>query len=84
MILNEEGVVLGRMFGKDLDADPHIRVGDLMVPGPSTFRPNVSAIEMLEYMDQNDLETVPVTTPDGKLVGRVARADVERATSRMG
>jgi CBS domain-containing protein len=84
MIVNEEGVLLGRMFGKDLDAVPHARVADLMSPGPSTFRPNVSAIEMLEYMDRNDLETAPVTTPDGKLVGLVVRADVERAASRKG
>jgi Mg/Co/Ni transporter MgtE len=82
MIVNAEGVLLGRMFGKDLDADPHSRVGDLMSPGPSTFRPNVSAIEMLEYMYRNDLETAPVTTPDGKLVGLVVRADVERAAGR--
>jgi Mg/Co/Ni transporter MgtE len=84
MIVNAEGVLLGRMFGKDLDADPHFRVGDLMSPGPSTFRPSVSAAEMLEYMDRNDLETAPVTTPDGKLVGLVVRADVERAAGRKG
>jgi predicted transcriptional regulator len=84
MIVNAEGVVLGRMVGKDLDADPHIRAGDLMAPGPSTFRPNVSVVEMLEYMDRNDLETAPVTTPDGRLVGLVVRADVERAAGRKG
>jgi hypothetical protein len=44
----------------------------------------VSAIEMLEYMDRNDLETAPVTTPDGNLAGLVVRADVEPAAGRKG
>jgi len=82
MVVNAESFVLGRMFGKELDADPNARVRDIMSPGPSTFRPNVSAIEMLEYMHRNDLETAPVTTPDGRLVGLVVRADVKRAASR--
>jgi Mg/Co/Ni transporter MgtE len=84
MIVNAEGVVLGRMYGTDLEADPNARVGDLMSPGPSTFRPNLSVVEMLEYMDRNNLGTAPVTTPDGKLVGLVVRADVERAAGRKG
>jgi CBS domain-containing protein len=53
-----------------------------MRPGPSTFRPNVSAIEMLEYMDRNHLDTAPVTTSDGRLVGLVLRVDAERAAGR--
>jgi CBS-domain-containing membrane protein len=83
-VVNAQGVVLGRMFGQTFDAEPHARVGDVMSAGPSTFRPDVSAVEMLEYMDRNDLETAPVTTPDGKLVGLVVRADVERAAGRKG
>ncbi len=78
-VVNARGVVLGRMFGQDFEADPHAHVGDVMSPGPSTFRPDVSAVEMLEYMDRNKLETAPVTTSDGRLMGLVLRADVERA-----
>ena len=78
-VVNARGVVLGRMFGDDFEADPHAHVGDVMSAGPSTFRPDVSAVEMLEYMDRNDLETAPVTTSDGRLVGLVLRTDVERA-----
>jgi CBS domain-containing protein len=83
LVVNAERVVLGRMFKKDLDGDPAARVGDVMQPGPSTFRPNVSAIEMLEYMDRNRLDTAPVTTSDGRLLGLVLREDVERAAGRM-
>jgi hypothetical protein len=79
MVVNAERVVLGRMFKGELDGDPNGRVGDVMRAGPSTFRPNVSAIEMLEYMDRNRLETAPVTTSDGRLVGLVLRQDAEQA-----
>jgi CBS-domain-containing membrane protein len=82
LVVNAERVVLGRMFKKELERDPDARVGDVMRPGPSTFRPNVSAIEMLEYMDRNHLDTAPVTTSDGRLVGLVLREDAERAAGR--
>ena len=78
-VVNARGVVLGRMFGDDFAANPHAQVGDVMSAGPSTFRPDVSVVEMLEYMDRNDLDTAPVTTSDGRLVGLVLRGDVERA-----
>ncbi|HEV8535952.1 MAG TPA: CBS domain-containing protein [Candidatus Limnocylindria bacterium] len=82
IVVNAERVVLGRMFKKELAGDPDAGVADVMRPGPSTFRPNVSAIEMLEYMDRNRLDRAPVTTSDGRLVGLVLREDAERAAGR--
>jgi len=70
------------MFKSELDGDPNGRVGDLMRSGTSTFRPNVSAVEMLEYMDRRRHDTSLVTTPDGRLVGLVRREDIERALHR--
>src|SRR2546427_11307721 len=35
-VLNEEGVVLGRLHAKELGGDPKARAGDVMRPGPST------------------------------------------------
>jgi len=54
----------------------------VMRPGTSTFRPNVSVAEMLEYMDRRHHDTSLVTTSDGRLVGLVLREDVERAASQ--
>src|SRR5712691_553001 len=48
----------------------------------TTFRPNVSADEMLRYMDRKHHETSLVTTPDGRLVGLVRREDLEGALRR--
>ena len=81
VVVDERGVVFGRMFKKELDGDPNARVGDVMRPGTSTFRPNVSMREMLDYMDRREHETALVTTPDGRLVGLVLREDLERAVT---
>ncbi len=82
IVVNEQRVVFGRMFKPELEGDPNRRVGDVMRSGTSTFRPNVSAVEMLEYMDRKHHETSLVTTPDGRLVGLVRREDIERALRR--
>jgi CBS domain-containing protein len=80
-VLNEAGIVLGRLYTKELEGDPEARAGDVMRPGPSTFRPNVSVVQMLEYMNENQLDTAPVTRPDGTFVGLLLRADAERAAA---
>jgi len=82
IVVNEERVVLGRVFKEQLDGDPSTKVGEVMRPGTSTFRPNVSVAEMLEYMDRRHHDTSLVTTSDGRLVGLVLREDVERAASQ--
>jgi CBS domain-containing protein len=82
IVVNEERVVFGRLFKEQLEGDSNARVGDVMRPGTSTFRPNVSAVKMLDYMDRRHHETSLVTTSDGRLVGIVLREDVERAAGR--
>jgi len=82
IVVNKERVVFGRMFKAELEGAPTGRVGDVMQPGTSTFRPNVTAAEMLRYMDRRHHDTSLVTTPDGRLVGLVRREDVERSLGR--
>ena len=82
IVVNEQRIVFGRMFKTDLAGDPNGRVADVMRAGTSTFRPNVSANEMLEYMDRKHHETSLVTTPDGRLVGLVRLEDIDRALGR--
>jgi predicted transcriptional regulator len=82
IVVTEQRVVFGRMFKPELDGDPKGRVGDVMRSGTSTFRPNVSAVEMLKYMDRKRHDTSLVTTPDGRLVGLVRREDIERSLGR--
>ena len=48
----------------------------VMRPGPSTYRPFVSVQEMQRTMTERNVESSPVTTSDGKLVGLVRRRDI--------
>jgi CBS-domain-containing membrane protein len=45
-------------------------------PGPSTVRYDLGVDELRERLDERDLKTAIVTTPEGKLVGVVRRTDL--------
>jgi CBS domain-containing protein len=82
VVVDEAKVVLGLMRAKELAQDSDLPVEQAMRPGPSTFRPYVPIKEMADYMVEHELESSPVTTSDGKLVGLLARSDaVECAAS---
>jgi CBS domain-containing protein len=76
VVVSEERVVLGLLRSAELQADPGLLVEQVMRPGPSTYRPFVSVAEMRRTMTERDLESSPVTTSDGKLVGLVTKKDV--------
>jgi Mg/Co/Ni transporter MgtE len=81
--VNEENVVMGLLRSRELGLDDDLSIERAMRPGPSTFRPNVLIPEMAEYMSRHDLESSPITTSDGRLVGILLRDDVERAAREM-
>jgi len=76
IVVSQDRVVLGLLRAKELDADPDLPVEQVMRPGPSTYRPFVSVAEMRRIMTDRDLESSPVTTSDGQLVGLVRKQDV--------
>lgn len=79
VVVNEERVVLGMIRADALeDASLDALAEEIMSPGPSTFRPNVSVTEMADYMSDHNLTRSPVTTSDGRLVGLLFREDAER------
>jgi predicted transcriptional regulator len=76
VVISQQRVVLGLLRAKELQADPELLVEHAMRPGPSTYRPFVSVAEMRRTMIERNLESSPVTTSDGKLVGLVRQQDV--------
>ena len=68
--------MLGLLRAKELDADPDLLAEQVMRPGPSTYRPFVSVQERQRTMTERNMESSPVTTSDGKLVGLVRRQDI--------
>lgn len=78
VVVNEERVVLGMLRSKELEKDPDLRVEQAMRPGPSTFRPYVAIKEMADHMREHKLESSPITTSDGRLVGLLLASDAAR------
>jgi CBS domain-containing protein len=79
IVVNEERIVLGRLYKEELEGDPTSSVEEAMRPGPSTFRPHIPAEEMAGYMHEHELNTAPVTTSGGRLVGLVFLSDIDEA-----
>src|ERR671936_2142891 len=69
VVVNEERIVLGLLRRKELAGDPDQLVERAMRPGPSTFRPYVAIAEMAAFMVEHNLDSSPITTSDGRLVG---------------
>jgi Mg/Co/Ni transporter MgtE len=84
VVTNTERVVLGLLRSQELDKDPELRIEQAMRPGPSTFRPHTSVKEMADYMTQHQLESSPITTYDGRLVGLLYREDAVRVAGEEG
>jgi CBS domain-containing protein len=83
VVISQERVVLGLLRAQELQADPELLVERAMRPGPSTYRPFVSVAEMRRTMIERNLESSPVTTSDGKLVGLVRQQDVGPALGAL-
>ncbi len=78
VVINAERVVFGLLRSKELDKDPELKMEQAMRPGPSTFRPYVAIKEMADYMSKHMLESSPITTSDGRLVGLLLQQDATR------
>jgi CBS domain-containing protein len=78
VVVDERRVVLGLLRAAELAKDPELTVEDAMRPGPSTFRPYVAIKEIVDNMTHRELESSPITTSDGKLVGLLFREDAVR------
>lgn len=78
VVVNAERVVFGLLRSKELNSEPDLPIERAMRPGPSTFRPFVSITEMAHYMVEHKLESSPITTSDGRLVGLLLQEDAIR------
>ena len=83
VVVNQEHIVLGLLRSGELGRDAEMVAEGAMRPGPSTFRPFLPIEEMAAYMIEHDLESAPVTTPGGRLLGLLRRADAVRAAHEL-
>ncbi|MFP5252305.1 MAG: CBS domain-containing protein [Actinomycetes bacterium] len=79
VVLNANGIVLGRLNRTALDADHDHPVTDLMREGPTTVRPSEELGPLLERMGNAEVDAVLVTRSDGRLLGMLERTVAQQA-----
>ncbi len=77
LVVNEAGVVLGRLRGKTWNADPNATVESVMENGPTTFRPDTLLAPLVERMQEKNVAEVIITNSDGVLMGVMDRQEAE-------
>jgi Mg/Co/Ni transporter MgtE len=78
VVVNERGIVLGRVRPKDLPAEDDAPVVDFMQLGPATVQRREELSGLVRRMQDKRVTTILVTTPKGELLGMLDRADAER------
>ena len=68
--------MFGLLRAKELDSEGDQLVEQVMRPGPSTFRPFASTMEMARFLEEHKLDGSPITTSDGRLVGLLLQKDI--------
>ncbi len=79
IVLNENGIVEGRLRGRALEEMPDATTEEAMEVGPTTIRPNEPLEPLVERMRRRGVATIVVSDLQGKLVGILYRDDAERA-----
>jgi CBS domain-containing protein len=77
VVVNEHGIVLGRVGRQALGTDADSTVEEAMTAGPGTVRPNLTVATAVKRMRERDLTGLLVTRSDGTLVGLLRREDAE-------
>ncbi len=84
LVVDDCGVVLGRLGRSALRREEDVSAEEAMTPGPSTVRPSARLEQMVERMRDQNLTSLPVTMSDGRLVGVLLRKDAEAGLERSG
>ena len=83
VVVNERGIVLGRLQRKSWEKEPESLAEDCMQLGPSTTRPDHFLHEVIDRFRKGNLESLLISwygrdEDGGRLVGVLFRADAER------
>jgi CBS domain-containing protein len=78
VVIDDDRVVLGLLDDATLQGDADALVEQAMREAPSTIRPHMPIEDAADKLRHQDREQIIVTSPDGKLIGVLGRADTER------
>ena len=77
LVTTDRSVVLGRVRTGSLTGDMEVTVEEVMEPGPTTTRADTMLEAILERLNARNVDSILVTTSDGRLVGTLYRSDAE-------
>ena len=69
VVVNEDGVVAGRLLADKVGPEDRRPAEDAMQPGPATIRPHEELDSTLARMADRHVAVLLVTTPEGVLLG---------------
>ncbi len=82
VVVNDDGIVFGRLRRKAWERDPEAAVEDVMELGPVTIRPDVFLHDIVERLQRRRVGSVLVTDSGteqgGRFLGLLSRSDIER------
>ncbi|HSS11759.1 MAG TPA: CBS domain-containing protein [Acidimicrobiales bacterium] len=71
VVVNEHGVVQGRLRRDRIDPADRRNADEVMEPGPTTVRAEAPLAETLERMRNRNVGSLIVSAPDGVLLGMI-------------
>ena len=78
IVVDDRGVVLGRLRGDALREDSAASIESVMEDGPTTIRADASLQEITDRMRKRGVDSILVTDPEGRLLGILYRNEAER------
>lgn len=78
LVVDCDGLVMGRLRGSAWGADDELTVDAVMEAGPTTVRPDGSLHSLLNRMGKRNTNLVVVSDPQGHLIGVVLADDARR------
>jgi rhodanese-related sulfurtransferase len=77
LVLSPGRVLLGRVRRSALEGlEERDRIEPVLKPGPSTIRAHVTLDELRDRFEGSEVRTLPVTCPNGALIGVLRREDI--------
>ena len=82
LVVDERGVLLGRVDGMPADVDPDTEIGEVMRTAPGTEKPDTFLHDLVEGLRDTRYQRVILTAREpseaGRCLGVVLLSDVER------
>jgi len=81
-VVDGNGILLGLLRAKQLKSSRDGVVEEAMIAGPTTVRASEMLDDLVGRMNEHDVTAILVTTPEGRPLGLLRRAEAERVLAQ--